>query len=43
VDIKREQWIKEAEDAEKNGYVTTCQAIAYAARPAGARRALTCG
>jgi len=33
VDIKREQWIKEAEDAEKNGYVTTCQAIAYAVRP----------
>ena len=33
MDIKREQWIKEAEDAEKNGYVTTCQAIAYAVRP----------
>lgn len=27
VNIKREQWIKEAMDAEDNKYVTTCQAI----------------
>ena len=33
VDIKRDQWIKEAEDCEKSGYVTTCQAIAYVLPP----------
>ena len=37
VDIKRDQWIKEAEDCEKSGYVTTCQAIACVLR-AGCER-----
>ena len=27
VEINREQWIKEAEAAEKSGSVNTCQAI----------------
>jgi pre-mRNA-processing factor 6 len=27
VEINREQWIKDAEDAEKAGSVKTCQAI----------------
>jgi len=27
VEINREQWIKDAEDAEKSGSVHTCQAI----------------
>jgi pre-mRNA-processing factor 6 len=27
VEINREQWIKDGEDAEKSGSVNTCQAI----------------
>jgi hypothetical protein len=34
VEIKRDQWIKEAEDCEKTGYPTTCQALACVCRPA---------